>query len=211
MTIKSTRQRMLDLLSAQDQLTAGEISRALSVTQADVRYHLTRMEEEGLVLSITPRHSGRRGRPARRFNLASRSKQDNFDLFTKAALDSIRHRSSTEIPQITLHEIAEQIAGEINPAGPLGRRLMNAVNLLNQQNYQARWEAHTDAPRVIFDRCPFAALRSDYPELCQLDSKLLAVLTSEDVVQIQSNAHQPDGFCLFNISLKVGAVDRGPE
>jgi predicted ArsR family transcriptional regulator len=202
MTIKSTRQRILDLLSEQDQLTAGEISRALSVTQADVRYHLTRMEGEGLVLSITPKHSGRRGRPARRFNLVSKSKRDNFDLFTKALLDSIRQKNSIEIQKITLHEIADQIAGEINPAGPLGRRLMKAVKLLNQQYYQARWEAHTDAPRVIFDRCPFAALRPDYPELCHLDSTLLAVLISEDVVQIHSNAHQPDGFCLFNISLK---------
>lgn len=199
MTVKSTRQRILDLLSAQDQLSAGELSRALSVTQADVRYHLSRMEQEGLILAIKPRRSGRRGRPARRFTLASRTKQDNYDLITKALLNSIREKNSIEVQKIALHEIAEEIAGDTDPVGPLGRRLMNAVNLLNQQNYQARWEAHADAPRVIFDRCPFATLRPDYPELCQLDSSLLSILLSEAVIQIQSDAHLPDGICLFNI------------
>jgi predicted ArsR family transcriptional regulator len=203
MNDKSTRQRILDLLSAQDQLSAGEISRALSITQSDVRYHLSRMEQEGLILAIKPRRTGRRGRPARRFTLASITKQDNFELLTKALLDSIRENVSKEVQKITLHEIATQMAGETNPASPLGRRLMHTVNLLNQQNYHARWEAHADAPRIIFDRCPFAALRPDYPELCQLDTDLLAVLTSEDLIQIQSDAHQPDGFCQFNISLKT--------
>ncbi len=37
MPVKSTRQRILEMLSNQDQSSAAELSRALSVTQADVR------------------------------------------------------------------------------------------------------------------------------------------------------------------------------
>lgn len=45
MAHKSTRQRILDLLLKQDDLIAAELSRVLSVTQADVRYHLSQMVE----------------------------------------------------------------------------------------------------------------------------------------------------------------------
>jgi predicted ArsR family transcriptional regulator len=203
MAQKSTRQRILDLLSNQDQINAAEISRAISVTQADVRYHLSRMVEEGLILTAKPKHTGHRGRPARRYTLASKSRQDNFELFTRALLTSARNNTSVEESNKLLQDIAIQIAGEVEPGGPLGTRLVQAVDQLNLHNYQARWEAHTNAPRVIFDRCPFASLRPEFPELCQLDAELLSNLLDEPVTQINSNAHLTDGYCLFNISQKA--------
>jgi predicted ArsR family transcriptional regulator len=203
MAQKSTRQRILDLLSNQDQINAAEISRAISVTQADVRYHLSRMVEEGLILTAKPKHTGHRGRPARRYTLASKSRQDNFELFTRALLTSARNNTSVEESNKLLQDIAIQIAGEVEPGGPLGTRLVQAVDQLNLHNYQARWEAHANAPRVIFDRCPFASLRPEFPELCQLDAELLSNLLDEPVTQINSNAHLTDGYCLFNISQKA--------
>lgn len=203
MAQKSTRQRILDLLSNQDQINAAEISRAISVTQADVRYHLSRMVEEGLILTAKPKHTGHRGRPARRYTLVSKLRQDNFELFTRALLTSARNNTSVEESNKLLQDIAIQIAGEVEPGGPLGTRLVQAVDQLNLHNYQARWEAHANAPRVIFDRCPFASLRPDFPELCQLDAELLSNLLDEPVTKINSNAHLSDGYCLFNISQKA--------
>lgn len=203
MAQKSTRQRILDLLSNQDQISAAEISRAISVTQADVRYHLSRMVEEGLILTAKPKHTGHRGRPARRYTLVSKLRQDNFELFTRALLTSARNNTSVEESNKLLQDIAIQIAGEVEPGGPLGTRLVQAVDQLNLHNYQARWEAHANAPRVIFDRCPFASLRPEFPELCQLDAELLSNLLNEPVTQINSNAHLSDGYCLFNISQKA--------
>lgn len=203
MAQKSTRQRILDLLSNQDQISAAEISRAISVTQADVRYHLSRMVEEGLILTAKLKHTGHRGRPARRYTLVSKLRQDNFELFTRALLISARNNTSVEESNKLLQDIAIQIAGEVEPGGPLGTRLVQAVDQLNLHNYQARWEAHANAPRVIFDRCPFASLRPEFPELCQLDAELLSNLLNEPVTQINSNAHLSDGYCLFNISQKA--------
>lgn len=203
MAQKSTRQRILDLLSNQDQINAAEISRVISVTQADVRYHLSRMIEEGLILIAKPKHTGHRGRPARRYTLVSKLRQDNFELFTRALLISVRNNTSVEESNKLLQDTAIQITGEVEPGGSLGTRLVQAVDQLNLHNYQARWEAHANAPRVIFDRCPFASLRPEFPELCQLDAELLSNLLDEPVTQINSNAHLSDGYCLFNISQKT--------
>jgi predicted ArsR family transcriptional regulator len=203
MALKSTRQQILELLSKQDQISAAEISRVLSVTQADVRYHLARMVEEGLILIEKPKYSGRRGRPARRFSLASKSKQDNFDILTRALLRSLQEQYTEQEREQLLVNIARQIPDEFKPGGSLGKRLVQAVDQLNLQNYQARWEAHADAPRVMFDRCPFAALRSDFPELCILDTYLLENYLDEKISQVESSAHLADGFCQFNISQKT--------
>ena len=203
MDLKSTRQQILELLSKQDQVSAAEISRVLSVTQADVRYHLVRMVEEGLILIEKPKYSGRRGRPARRFSLASKSKQNNFDILTRALLRSLQEQYTEQESGQLLVNIARKIPGEFKPGGSLGKRLVQAVDQLNLQNYQARWEAHADAPRVMFDRCPFAALRSDFPELCILDTYLLENYLDEKISQVESSAHLADGFCQFNISQKT--------
>ena len=203
MALKSTRQQIVDLLSKQDQANAAEISRALSVTQADVRYHLARMLEEGLIIVGKPKFSGRRGRPARRYSLALKSKQDNFDILTRAWLRSLQEEYTHREKALFLVNIARQIPGEFKPGGSLGKRLVQAVEQLNQQHYQARWEAHADAPRVMFDRCPFAALRPEFPELCILDTYLLENLLDENVSQVESSAHLADGFCQFNISQKT--------
>ena len=194
---KSTRQRILDVLLNQDQVTAAELGRILSLTQADVRYHLSRMVAEGLVVISQPRKSGRRGRPARRYNLASKSMQDNYELITRSLLEIIRGNYSDLDSTKIFQQIASQIAVGSSPGGPPSLRLLQMVELLNKLNYQARWEAHADAPRVIFDRCPYASLRPDYSELCRLDAVLLEKLLGREVNLVESNAHVPDGYCLF--------------
>jgi predicted ArsR family transcriptional regulator len=118
-------------------------------------------------------------------------------------LRSLQEQYTEQEREQLLVNIARQIPGEFKPGGSLGKRLVQAVDQLNLQNYQARWEAHADAPRVMFDRCPFAALRSDFPELCILDTYLLENYLDEKISQVESSAHLADGFCQFNISQKT--------
>lgn len=202
MVQKSTRQRILDLLSIQELASTAELSRAISVTQADIRYHISRMVKEGLILVVKPKQSGRRGRPSQRYQLATKSMQENYDVLVRALLTSMRVNDSSEVFADLLERIAKQVPGKFAPSGPLGQRLVQAVEQLNLLNYQARWEAHVNQPRVIFERCPYASLRPDFPEICTLDTNLLANLLGEKVLQVETSAHLANGFCQFNIKPK---------
>lgn len=205
MRIKSTRQRILEILSNQELASAAELSRALNVTQANVRYHLANMETEGLIIAQEPKHLGRRGRPARRFSLASNALQDNYDTLSASLLDTmLEHASEPE-----LERVAANMAGGFKSRGPLGSRLVQAVDQLNARHYHARWEAHADSPQVIFEHCPFASLRPEYPVLCQIDSYLLEYLLGEQVKQIATEAYLPGGSCLFSISPEEGSRGAG--
>ncbi len=195
--MKSTRQRLLDILKSRPNTTAAELSRALKLTQADVRHHLSNMVDEGLVVATGYQRGGRRGRPARKFSLAAAALKDNFDLLSSALLAVSLQNISSPDRMVFLRDVAAQLVGKHASGGPLAQRLVGAVVRLNELGYQARWEAHTDAPRMILEHCPFASLLPQHPELCRLDACLLEILLKEPVAQIESLTHEYGGYCIF--------------
>lgn len=197
--MKSTRQRLLDILKNRPNTTAAELSRALQLTQADMRHHLSNMVNEGLVVATGYQRGGRRGRPARKFSIATEALKDNFDLLSSALLAVSIQNLSPPDRIVFLREVAAKLAGEHASGGPLAQRLVGAVARLNDLGYQARWEAHADAPRLIMERCPFASLLPKHPELCQLDACLLENLLKEPVAQFESLTHEDAENCIFLI------------
>jgi predicted ArsR family transcriptional regulator len=79
--------------------------------------------------------------------------------------------------------------------------LGEAIIRLNDLNYKAHWEAHTDSPHIILGACPYARIINIHPELCEMDAYLISALTGEEFSQIEKISRHPDGpphcrFCL---------------
>lgn len=195
--MKSTRHRILEILKNRPEITAAELGRALQLTPADIRHHISNMVKEGLVISSGPQQSGHRGRPAKRFSLSSDVYKDNFDLLSSALLNTSLNSLSLDQQTMYLEQVANHLVSGEALKGPLSHRLVQVINHLNELGYQSRWEAHAEAPRIIFERCPFAKLRIQHPELCHIDSKQIEFLSAEPVTLVESNAHLADGYCLF--------------
>lgn len=195
--MKPTRQRLLDILNNKPDCTAAELSRALQLTQADVRHHLSNMVAEGLVVATGHQRGGRRGRPARQFSIAAATHRDKFDLISSALLAASLHNLSPSGERAYFQRVAAHLAGENIPSGALAQRLVGTVEKLNELGYQARWEAHADSPHLILEHCPYAPLLSQHPELCQLDASLLEILLREPIIQIESLTQEDDGYCIF--------------
>jgi predicted ArsR family transcriptional regulator len=195
--MKSTRQRLLELLKNRNNQTAAELSRALGVTQADARYHLSKMVNEGLIVVVGQQRAGRRGRPARRYALAEAALKDNFDLLSSALLTITLADLSQEEQKSFLCRVAAALVGETDLQGPLSQRLVRAIEKLNELGYVSRWEAHATAPRLILENCPFAKLLNQHPQLCQLDACMLEILLDEPVVQIESQTDNPSNDCIY--------------
>jgi predicted ArsR family transcriptional regulator len=94
-------------------------------------------------------------------------------------------------------------SGKTSSPTHISRRLMDVVQTLNRFHYHARWEAHADAPRLIFDHCPYAAIFDQHPELCQVDAAMVATLLSRPVEPIILLALDRRGLphCTFRINL----------
>ncbi len=201
--MKSTRQRLIEYLETRNVATPLELSHALQVTAADVRHHLAVLREEGFVEVVGERRPKGRGRPGQLYSLSQQSLDDNLDLLIGILLSELIGESICS-SEAALRRIAAGLMGKSRSYGNLTQRLYLTISRLNQLNYQARWEAHSEAPRVVLGRCPYARIIAAHPELCQMDTILLNDMLDNPVEQIAKLAKDDRGatYCLFLVDIK---------
>ena len=198
--MKTTRQLLCEHLQLKRTASAAELARALRLTPANIRHHLSALITEGVVEKVGQRPPSGRGRPVQLFGLVEQLSRNNLALLVKALLTEMEKECSDSERESIFKRLAAHLLGADGPtARTLAQRYVQAVQHLNTINYQARWEAHARAPRVILSHCPYAAVIQDHPELCLLDQYLLEALLGEDVRQVaklEKTAHG-DRQCIF--------------
>jgi predicted ArsR family transcriptional regulator len=200
----TTRQRILEYIQSKEVVTAAEVASALHMTPANARHHLSILRDEGVVHVLGQRSHAGRGRPLDLYCLWRPIARHNLDKLADALLDDVEKIENPEIQA----EILERLAMRLLPPAHtesknLTQRLAQAVQHLDQLNYQARWEAHAQSPRIILQHCPYAAIIAEHPELCRIDQFLLKHLLSQPVQQLSKLEKTPSGFrqCVFRLGL----------
>jgi predicted ArsR family transcriptional regulator len=198
----TSRQHIIEYIQSKEVVTALEISRALHMTPANARHHLSILRDEGVVHVLGQRARAGRGRPHDLYCLWRPISQHNLDGLAGALLAEIFAESNQDEQEGLL----ERLASRLLPAAPtesknLTQRLTQAVLHLNRMSYQARWEAHAQGPRVILQHCPYAAIVAQHPEVCWMDQFLLRNLLSLPVQQLSKLEKTPSGFrqCVFKL------------
>ncbi len=204
-SMKTSRQRVLEYLEARGSATPNEISRALKMTTANARHHLGLLAQDGRAL-VVGQSSAARGRPALIYAPASRAASHNLNGLAEALLSVLNETQAGE-QEALLRRVAERMLQESPaPAGSLTQRLTQAVHTLNALHYEARWEARAEAPRFIFDHCPYQEIAAGHAELCQLDALLLQRALGLPVKQSARLAQDAKGLahCVFAIQYTPG-------
>jgi predicted ArsR family transcriptional regulator len=200
--MQTTRQRILQYLEKNRQASAAELSQVLNLTQANIRHHLTVLEQDGRIEAVGEIPAGGRGRPTLIY-MAARGEQSNaLDVLSSLLLQQAQSDASPHQQQEILEELAKRLAGSALETGSITLRLSRATQYLNEYHYKAHWEAHADAPYVFLNQCPFAQIITQHPELCQMDKYLLQHLTGMQVEQVDKQTRRPQGpeYCRFIIS-----------
>lgn len=193
----STRQHILEILETRPATTADELAHLLHLTPANMRHHLRRLEADGRVVAVGEKPPRGRGRPQRLFALPRRG--EGTDRLAGHLLDQVLNPLEPNQKAEFLRALAVRLGGEPTPARHITQRLAATVRRLNDLEYQARWEAHALAPRVILGNCPYAAIIAEHPELCQMDAHLLENLLGQPVKQTVKLERNPQGLpiCVF--------------
>ncbi|MBN1668360.1 MAG: ArsR family transcriptional regulator [Anaerolineales bacterium] len=197
-----TRQQILTYLQQHRMASAVQLSHALQVTSANIRHHLNIMQEQKLVEVIGQAPGRGRGRPAYLYSLTPEALADNLENLVSALLHAFLRAEEDQVQARQIEKLAAHLIPQSAPPdASLRTRLEAAVEALNQQAYQARWEAHASGPRLILGHCPYATILDQHPELCQLDAALLARLLGQPVQQIARLQYGPQGIphCIFRL------------
>jgi predicted ArsR family transcriptional regulator len=193
----TTRQKILDYLKRNRSVSSRELARALHMTPANARHHLGILATDGRVEVASQRRGGK-GRPEKVYRLAGTLAGDNLSVLADALLTEAG-------ATVEMEALGERIAGD-NPesAQPLMRRLVSVVERLNGMHYQSRWEAGAEGPRIVLGHCPYSAVISKHPELCQMDAGLLTKLLGGDVRQTAKLEIGAGGlpYCVFVLTHK---------
>ena len=200
-SMTASRKLIIEYLERNPYTSSAELSRALKTTGANIRHHLGVLVQEGVVEAVARRVPLGRGRPAQLYALSSQARSHNLEALTSALLGKLLANLPVEDQHSVLGEIAIRLAGgEVISAGSsLAGRLTQAVQRLNSMGYKARWEAHSQAPRLVLGHCPYAAILPEHPELCRMDAAMLESLAGIPMRQEKKQAADSRGakYCLF--------------
>jgi predicted ArsR family transcriptional regulator len=200
----NSRQKILDYILEQQSTTVEELSKVFRVTPANIRHHLSILNQQGSIKVIGQKSAVVKGRPAQIFSSSQQSDLNNLDNLSDALLCRLISNSGINERDQLIKNIASHLGAEFktdfsNPT----RRLYSTIHSLNRMNYQAHWEAHIMNPRVMLGHCPYRRILDDHPELCQLDASLLEYFMDISVRQIEKLDINAKGLpqCVFLINL----------
>lgn len=213
--MKTSRQRVFEYIQDHRTATAAEISLSLQMTPANARHHLACLKQEGLVETIGEQKLPGKGRPEKVYQLSKLVIGNNYDQLASALMSVWFEELSEDSIRRILSKIARRLASSMSrerlpfssentiPHRSLSKRLNNAIKILNSLHYQARWEAHAEAPKLFFGNCPYRQILGAHPELCLMDRFLIEVLLSASARQNVKLGRDPRGatFCIFSIGI----------
>jgi predicted ArsR family transcriptional regulator len=186
-----SRQKILSHLKKNRSASAREIARALKISAPNVRHHLSVLCSDGRVEFVAVHNRDGRGRPEKLYSLAQVALGNNLPALANALLDVAGPKFR-----------GDALAGRMLNADPFAelsvtKRLALLVEKLNEMNYQARWEAAAEGPRVIFGHCPYAKVIEGHAELCRMDVAMLENVLGRPVMQATRAELNPRIPCPF--------------
>jgi predicted ArsR family transcriptional regulator len=197
------RRRLYEFVVAQrEPVSRDQAAEALGIARHAVKFHLDRLEGEGLLEAVFSRPSGRggpgAGRPAKFYRRAAREfavslPERRYDLASRIMAEAITASERDGVPITTaLAEAARRT----------GRECAAATSAhLDQVLADLGYEPQSDATGVRLANCPFHSLAADYTELvCGLNLNLINGLLAElGRPALRAELAPDEGWCCVRI------------
>ncbi len=194
--MQATRQRILDYLDQRGATSARQLAQAFSMTPANLRRHLTILQQRGLVAPVGRVPAEGRGRPEVTYAAIA---SPSFEPLVKAILADVEAAPARTRPGTLKRLAMTLLGGQPSASGQQSKRLLAAIQKLTPLGYKPRWEARPAGPEVVLGRCPYASIIADHPILCQLDAQMLEAMLGSEVDQAAKLQPGPHGLpqCVF--------------
>ena len=199
MPVTTSRQKVLVYLKKNRAVSAAQIGRALKMSAANARHHLSVLCSDGRVSVIGETRRDGRGRPVKLYGLSENLLGNNLAFLADELLNEFLKRLSPTKRADALQTLAHRmtLANKTTETLGISKKLAQTIENLNQLNYQARWEAGAEGPRILFGHCPYAAIIGKHPELCQMDAELLNTYMDQPARQIAKIKRDGSPVCIF--------------
>ena len=211
----STRDRVFAELLASGPISTATLAARLGLTTPAVRRHLDALEAEGLIASREQIRRGPRGRgrPAQAFVVTDAGRERHRKAYGQLArqaidelvasvgpsgLDRVATRHFSPIDAEYRRLVAQD--GESDPGTVL-------ATALDREGYVASIVPSPNGEQLCQHHCPVADIARAYPQLCQIETDLIAHLLNVHVQRLATIAHG-DGVCTTHIPTPLADTHR---
>lgn len=199
---KSTRERVLETLLAQQRCTINDIAEAVEINPISVRHHITKLQADGLVNSAEERHGV--GRPRRIYFLTENGREHFPTRYLRLTLRLLEQLKET-VPQPLVNQLFKQIAqdmaaehsAELNGL-TTEERLDLIKKLLSAEGFSVDWVKQGNQYQIRETNCPYFHIGQNHPEVCSVDQTLISTVLSLPAEKIQCMLYG-DAHCTYII------------
>lgn len=200
---KSTRDRVLQTLLANQRCTINELADAVDINPISVRHHINRLQADGLVNSIEERHGV--GRPRRYYYLTENGREQFPTHYIRLAMRLIEQLKGTLPPQM-INKIFTQMAQDLTADHQerienlsIEQRLDLIKELLTGEGFGVEWERKGDQIQIHETMCPYFHIGQNHPEVCSVDQTLISTVLAVPAEKVKCMLHG-DSQCTYIIS-----------
>lgn len=201
-TAKSTRERVLQTLLANQRCTINDLAGAVNINPISVRHHINKLQADGLVDSMEERHGV--GRP-RRYYFLTESGREHFPThYLRLAMRLLSQLKDT-VPPAMVNKIFTQMAQDLAADHQsqlekltLDQRLNLVKELLTSEGFAVEWERKGDQIQIHETMCPYFHIGQNHPEVCSVDQTLISMVLALPAEKVRCMLHG-DATCTFII------------
>ncbi len=144
-----TKDRILKFLNEKSSASIAQISRALNLTQADIRYHVSDLVRKGQAAYSPIQHHEKPGRPSRYVLLVRKPSYELLQMLAQSLFDEKFVRSLSEVQTISLiHRLVAIFLKKKTPNNSPSLTLNENVSRLNSLGFMLHWEAGKMGPEI---------------------------------------------------------------
>ncbi len=190
--MKETRERIVELLRRQGELSVAELARQLEIAAPAVRRHLDILVAEGMVAyRPVKRHLGR---PYFAYRLTERAQEAAatgyarllerliVDAASLPAGDGRRVMLEALLERLAEH-LAEDYRAQVRGA-TLEERVQSLIDALRQEGFVEAWEKREDGIHLYTSTCPHRRAAMVAHQLCRSERLAIALLLGTEVEQV---------------------------
>jgi len=205
----STRDKILQMLKTQGELSAKQITEQIGITSMAIRRHLGTLEKEGLIASTTYRQP--MGRPSAAYSLTVQAESFFPKKYHALTLDLLGELEGEAGEAMVNHlfdlrkktlaaKYAERMQGSV-----FADKVSALAELQNENGYMVELTQKSDDEYVLMEHnCPIAQIANKYNHACTCELNLFESLLNADVERTECLA-KGDRKCVYRIRKQPNA------
>jgi predicted ArsR family transcriptional regulator len=200
----STKDKILELLKKETNLTVSELSKCLGITEMAVRKHLTVLERDSLLTITEVRQP--MGRPLQVFSLSSQADElfpNSYETLAIEFLQDLKDLHGEEIIDTLLEKRSERQKNNYLPQMQnknFGEKVHQLKEIQLKKGYMAELnKLNDDTYELIEYNCPIFTVAKQYKKACTCETNMFKnVLGTQHVKRVTCKTDDED-HCRFLI------------